>query len=137
MICVLVGVDPDRGVLFLVGAIGGLLSRLSRSLERNDVPTDYGASWTTLFLSPVAGALGAWAGILLSALAVELNVLSETFKDLWCCPFTQLALGLALLFGFSERLFDTVLDKLVTKTVAESSKTDQKSASTSSDEAGK
>ena len=43
----------------LAGAVGGLLSRLSRIHRAPEVPTDYGASWTTLFLSPPIGALAA------------------------------------------------------------------------------
>ncbi len=116
LIVVLTGVDPDRGIFFLVGALGGLLSRLSRSLNRNDVPTDYGSSWTTLFLSPVAGALGAWSALTLAFLAFKLNILSDFFQDLWARPLSQAALGVALLFGFSERLFDEVLSKLEAKT---------------------
>lgn len=119
LIVVLAGIEPQRAILLLVGAVGGLLSRLSRSLERKDVPTDYGASWTTLFLSPIAGALGAWAGVLVTGLAAHFNVLdSETFKGLWSCPFAETSLAIALLFGFSERLLDTVLDKLVDETAA-------------------
>ncbi|MGB9236846.1 MAG: Ig domain-containing protein [Terriglobales bacterium] len=102
-------------VLFLVGATGGLLSRLSRSLQRADVPTDYGASWTTLFLSPVVGALAGWSGVLLVVVAVELNVLGAVFKVDWCDPYCPLALGLAFLLGFSERAFDAVLSQLENK----------------------
>lgn len=91
--------------------MGGLLSRLSRSLNRKDVPTDYGASWTTLFLSPVAGALGAWSGILLSGLAVKLNVLGSIFNVDWAeAPCQTMTLAIALVFGFSERLLDTVFE---------------------------
>jgi hypothetical protein len=116
LIVVLTRAISHHSILFLVGATGGLLSRLSRSLDRKDVPTDYGASWTTLFLSPVAGALGAWAGILLSGLAVKINVLGSVFQADWsttaCQPTT---LAIAFVFGFSERLLDGVLDKLVEK----------------------
>jgi hypothetical protein len=109
----LTGAIPHHSLLLLVGATGGLLSRLSRSLDRKDVPTDYGASWTTLFLSPVAGALGAWAGILVAGLAVKLNVLGSDFDVNWIdpCQMPPLTLAVALLFGFSERLLDSVLDK--------------------------
>jgi hypothetical protein len=103
---------PDQSILFLLGAAGGLISRLSRSLERKDVPTDYGASWTTLFLSPVAGALGAWAGTLLAGLAFDLKVLGTGFTVDWTHPTATSTLAIALLFGFSERLLDGVLDKL-------------------------
>jgi hypothetical protein len=112
---------PHHFVLFLVGAAGGLISRLSRSLDRKDVPTDYGASWTTLFLSPVAGALGAWAGILISGFAVKLNVLGQIFNADWSNPYQPTTLAIALLFGFSERLLDGVLDKLVEKSTGTSS----------------
>jgi hypothetical protein len=119
LILVLTAAVSHHSILFLVGATGGMISRLSRSLDRKDVPTDYGASWTTLFLSPVAGALGAWAGILLSGLAVQLNILGPVFKIDWSSALCQpTTLGIALVFGFSERLLDGVLDKLVEKTGA-------------------
>lgn len=104
-----------HAVLFLVGAVGGLLSRMSRSLDRKDVPTDYGASWSTLFLSPASGALGAWAGILIANLAISLNVLGNAFQPDWDHPCQAMTLAIALVFGFSERLLDGVLDKLVDK----------------------
>lgn len=102
-------------VLFLVGAAGGLLSRLSRSLSRADVPTDYGASWTWLFLSPVVGALAGWSGILLLITAKDLNVLGPAVNIDWCDPFRPFALGVALLLGFSERAFVGILTQLETK----------------------
>jgi len=111
-------------VLFLLGATGGLLSRLSRSLYRQDVPTDYGASWTTLFLSPVVGALGGWAGVLIVALAEKLGVLGPLFESIrWASPYSALAYGLAFLFGFSERAFNTVLSQLEDKVVNQSNQT--------------
>jgi hypothetical protein len=88
---------------------------MSRSLNRKDVPTDYGASWTTLFLSPVAGALGAWTGILISALAAKLNILGPLFQANFSDPCRPETLAIALIFGFSERLLDAVLDKLEDK----------------------
>lgn len=115
LILALTGVIPHHSILFLIGGVGGLLSRLSRSLDRKDVPTDYGASWTTLFLSPVAGALGAWTGILLAGLAVKLNILGSAFAGDWMDPCDPATLAIALVFGFSERLLDGVLDKVVGK----------------------
>jgi hypothetical protein len=111
-IMALTAVFPDQAILLLVGAAGGLISRLSRSLDRKDVPTDYGASWTTLFLSPVAGAVGAWAGIMIAALAANAKILGPIFQADWAHPASIGTLGVALLFGFSERLLDSVLDKL-------------------------
>lgn len=111
-------------VLFLLGAAGGLLSRLSRSLYRQDVPTDYGASWTTLFLSPVAGALGGWTGVLLVALLEKLGVLGPLLDSIrWDSPYNALAYGVAFLFGFSERAFNTVLSQLEDKVISMSGQT--------------
>jgi len=107
--------------LFLVGGTGGLLSRLSRSLDRKDVPTDYGASWTTLFLSPVVGALGAWAGILLIGLAHSLNVLGSALAANWNNPHDPMTLAVALLFGFSERLLSSIFGELENKAGVKSS----------------
>jgi hypothetical protein len=105
----------QHAVFFLVGAAGGLLSRMGRALYRGDVPTDYGASWTSLFLSPVVGALTGWLGILLIILAVELNILGSVFKFDWCNPYNPIVLALALALGFSERLFDGILTQLEQK----------------------
>jgi len=108
----------ENDVLFLLGATGGLLSRLSRSLYRQDVPTDYGASWTTLFLSPVVGAIAGWAGVLLVHLCLTLGVLGTMFASIsWDNSFNTLSFALALVFGFSERAFDTVLSGLENKVV--------------------
>jgi hypothetical protein len=115
-IVALAGLLSKYSIFFLIGGLGGLVSRLSRSLDRKDVPTDYGASWTTLFLSPVAGALGAWAGLLLTELATKSNVLGSVFSNRWDDPYSQISLGIALLFGFSERLLDGILDKLAEQT---------------------
>ncbi|HVT19083.1 MAG TPA: putative Ig domain-containing protein [Thermoanaerobaculia bacterium] len=127
LIISLTGAYPQHSILLLVGALGGLLSRLSRSLDRKDVPTDYGASWTTLFLSPVSGALGAWAGILIANLAASANVLGSTFNAPWNDPNSQKALAIALLFGFSERLLDGILDKLSGKALGDPTQTQTKS----------
>lgn len=114
----------ENEVLFLLGATGGLLSRLSRSLYRQDVPNDYGASWTTLFLSPVVGALAGWTGVLLVLLAVKLQVLGSLFALItWDNSFNPLSFGIAVLLGFSERAFDTILSQLEGKIVNQSSGT--------------
>jgi hypothetical protein len=102
-------------VLFIAGAAGGYLSRLARQLKRADVPSDYGASWTTLFLSPIVGALSGWFGILLIVLLADskLAILGAAFQQVeWGCPLAPLTLGLAFLLGFSERLFDEIISTL-------------------------
>jgi hypothetical protein len=105
-------------VLFIAGAAGGYLSRLARTLKRADVPTDYGASWTTLFLSPIVGALSGWFGILLIVVLSDsrFNVLGTAFQTVnWCSPLAPIPLGLAFALGFSERLFDGIVSSLEDK----------------------
>jgi hypothetical protein len=104
-------------VLLLLGAVGGLLSRLSQNLQIADVENDYGASWGSIFLSPVTGALSAWGGILLIILGNKLHVLGSALELDWCNPFDPMTLAIALLFGFSERFFDDVAQKVI-KTVS-------------------
>jgi hypothetical protein len=107
-----------NSVLFIVGAAGGYLSRLARSLKRADVPSDYGASWTTLFLSPIVGALSGWFGILLIVLLADskFQVLGAAFQQIcWCCPLAPITLGMAFALGFSERLFDGIISSLEDK----------------------
>ncbi len=105
--------DLGNEDLFLLGAAGGLLSRLSRALNRADVPTDYGASWTTLFLSPVVGALSAWCGILVVAAAFKLQLLGAAFASVTGYDsYSPMVFGVAILLGFSERAFDGILTQL-------------------------
>jgi hypothetical protein len=108
----------QQGTLLLAGAVGGLLSRLSRSLQRANVPTDYGASWTTLFLSPVVGAMAGWSGVLLVLLGVQLQVLGPVFNVKSDLSGT-LMLGIAFLLGFSERAFNGILTQLEDKVQAQ------------------
>lgn len=133
LLIVSLGATLQHEVFFLVGAAGGLLSRLSRSLNRADVPTDYGASWTTLFLSPVVGALAGWCGVLLLILASQLNVVGEALKVDWCNPYCAVALGAALLLGTSERAFDSVLNQLEDKVKAQQAAVAKPSQQTSDD----
>jgi hypothetical protein len=102
-------------VLFIAGAAGGYLSRLARTLKRADVPTDYGASWTTLFLSPIVGGLSGWFGILLIVVLADsrFNVLGAAFQAVkWCMPMAPFTLGIAFAMGFSERMFDGIISSL-------------------------
>jgi hypothetical protein len=104
-----------NSILFLAGAFGGYSSRLMRALKRDDIPLDYGASWTTLFLSPLFGAITGWFGIALLSLAArpELNLLGSAFRLAdWNNPFGSVTLAIAFLMGFSERLFDAVVGAL-------------------------
>ena len=109
-------------VLLLAGAVGGVLSRLQRELVRRDVPSDYGLSWSVLFLSPVSGALSAWAGVLLLQTLQRFNVidLAQLLPDNTDLTNPSGAiLGVAILFGLSERLLDRIVrqaeDEIATK----------------------
>jgi len=74
LLIVALTVTEKHGSLFMAGAAGGFLSRMMRQLKRADVPSDYGASWATLFLSPISGALAGWFGVLLIMLLADPKV---------------------------------------------------------------
>jgi hypothetical protein len=106
-------------VVLLAGAVGGILSRLQRELTRRDVPSDYGLSWAVLFLSPVTGALSAWAGLFvllaLQALGVvDLTNLLPAGVSLGAPP--DAAIGVAMVLGISERFLQGIV-KQVTKEI--------------------
>ena len=119
MVCGLV-VITAIGIIFgnagflLLGALGGLLSRLTYSYQRPASPNDYGASWSRFFLSPVVGALTGWSGFLLITLAHNLQILGSFFEAPWCAP-TTVTFGVAFAFGFSERLFNDVFSQIENK----------------------
>jgi hypothetical protein len=108
----MLSVAADRNVLFVAGAAGGFLSRLMQQLKRAKVPSDYGASWSTLFLSPVVGALTGWFGVLMITVATDKGFLGEQLRfasfDEPCAVGTLFA---AFLMGFSERLFDGIVKR--------------------------
>lgn len=105
-------------MLLLLGAIGGYLGRLTRSLQAGKVPTDYGAYWTTLFLSPIAGALAAWAGVLLIGVLShdDLKLLGAAFDKVKFPdaqnPLNSQTMAAAFLLGFSERFFMRIVSTL-------------------------
>jgi hypothetical protein len=96
-----------------------VLSRLQRVLFRERILSDYGMSWALLFLAPIAGALTAWAGLLLlvalqDAEIVTINFLSE--DDPLTDPSTSvLAVGVVL--GFFERFFEKLASHTASATV--------------------
>lgn len=112
-----VGLTEGHGNLFLAGAVGGFLSRLTRELKRADVASDYGASWSTLFLSPVAGAISGWFGVALIMLMTDptVGVLGGPLKVInWDSSNVAATLAAAFILGFSERLFDRIVAQLDT-----------------------
>jgi hypothetical protein len=109
--------------LFLLGAAGGLMSRMARSLHREDVPNDYGASWTTLFLSPLLGAISAWFGITLMMWLYQMGVLGAAFARIdWNNGIDAVLIAMAFTLGFSERLFTSLLSSAEGRVDSELSK---------------
>jgi hypothetical protein len=108
-------VTLGNAVLLLLGAVGGLLSRLTRTTAAADAENNFGPTWGSLFLSPLTGALSAWGGILLIILGVKLNIFGSALNVDWCNPYEPEALAIALLFGFLERLFDSLTNQLQDK----------------------
>jgi beta-lactamase superfamily II metal-dependent hydrolase len=103
-------------VLFLFGAAGALISRLTRVLRPDPKASDYGAAWSTLILGPAAGALTAWLGVLLvSVLAAEFDLIGHRFASVWDTPVPLLGAAFAIVFGFSERRFDRLLSAAATR----------------------
>jgi hypothetical protein len=105
-------VTAGREAFFVFGALGAFVSRLGRLLRRKPSEYDYGASSGALYLSPVAGAIAGWLGVLLvSALAdSNVNVLGSAFSGIWDNP-GLLAFAVATVSGFSERVLNRVLQE--------------------------
>ena len=103
--------------LCLLGAIGGLLSRLRKVLWRKHLGFDYGVSWSTLFLSPLVGALTGWSGVLLIMVLTKLDVLGNVFRTALDFKWSEAgdhpeALALAVAFGFSATLFERMMERI-------------------------
>ncbi len=107
-----------RSEFFLMGAVGGLFSRLTQVLRRRPEPTDYGVSWGPLMLGPVAGALGGWVGILVLAAmaAAGLDPLNAELTPNWDQTAHSTELAVAFLLGFSERFLQRILASTTERT---------------------
>jgi hypothetical protein len=102
------------GRVLLAGAIGGLLSRLTRFSGIRWLTTDFGLGWAQLYLAPPLGALAAWGGIHILVLLQRFGTINvhEVLADghvQGTGAHAASVLGLALALGFSERLFDRLL----------------------------
>ena len=104
------------GPILLAGAVGGLLSRLARVYRGSPEMPDYGLAWAQVLPAPLWGSLSAWAGLHLIAILqsqeiVSIKQLGELIPpfELGSTPIPLLAIG--FLFGFSERLLDSIAEK--------------------------
>ncbi len=108
------------GPILLAGAVGGLLSRLARVYRGSPETPDYGLASAQVLPAPLWGSLSAWAGLHLIAILqiqeiVSLKQLGELHNFL-IPPIesgsTQIPLlAIGFLFGFSERLLDSIAEK--------------------------
>jgi hypothetical protein len=102
------------GRVLLAGAIGGLLSRLTRFTGIRWLTTDFGLGWAQLYLAPPVGALAAWSGIhtllfIQRSSTVDLHKVLSDAQAQGTGTHGPSVLGLAIALGFSERLFDRLL----------------------------
>lgn len=112
LLITVLGCTVGNAPLFLVGAVGGFLGRLTHLIKVRVESTDYGLYWDPLFMSPVLGALTGWTGVLLVVFMAneKLGILGPLFKDIsWTNPLNPYALGFAFLFGLSERFFGNLV----------------------------
>jgi hypothetical protein len=94
----------------LIGAIGGFLAPLMPLIDARQ-PDAKQMTWGVRVLSPVGGALTAVAGLLMVSFlaAPDVDLLGGVFRNnSWNNPTTPVALALALLFGFSGKLFSSL-----------------------------
>lgn len=135
LLITVLGCTIGNTALFLVGAVGGFLGRLTHLIKVRVGSTDYGLYWDPLFMSPVLGALTGWTGVLLVVFLADekLGVLGPVFKDIsWTNPLHPYALGLAFLFGLSERFFGSLISSAKLKVINVNADENRKPAAESS-----
>jgi hypothetical protein len=103
------------GPILLAGAVGGLLSRLARVYRGSPETPDYGLAWAQVLPAPLWGSLSAWAGLHLIAILqsqeiVSIKQLGELIPPIPIESGSPL-LAIGFLFGFSERLLDSIAEK--------------------------
>ncbi len=103
---------------FILGAIGGLLSRLRTAMGMKNAAFDYGVTWSRLFLAPLVGALTGWSGALISMVFIKYNILPINTETIHLPTTWENAEGngflmtMAIAFGFSATLFEHVMDRI-------------------------
>ena len=111
LLIAVLGFAAGNTVLFVVGATGGFLGRLTNLFKVKFGSADYGLYWDPLFMSPVLGALAGWTGVLLVTFmgSQGLGILGSFVDQVsWSNP-NSYALSLAFLFGLSERFFGNLV----------------------------
>lgn len=95
----------ESSALRLVAAAVGV------HVSKRDAVAPIGASWGTLMLSPVAGALAGWLGVLLIGALADggLNIFASDLHVSWRQQPDGVELAIAFLLGFSERLFTSTV----------------------------
>lgn len=110
-----------------LAAISALVFRI-RTLAPIGEPETYdgGARWMALFITPLIGAVSAVIGLYAVAALAQADLLSETLGAKLALPdglgvetspqhFSVLALGIAIAFGWSARLLDSMLETLTSR----------------------
>ena len=114
---------PSTTLLFLAGALGGILSRLRKATLDDGAAFEVKPSWSVMFLAPVVGALSAWFGILIVQALIDLEILGSSLEIGFPSSNNLVTSGslngtngwtllLSFIFGWSATLFDSVIDKL-------------------------
>ena len=113
LLCIVIlaftGANPS---LLIAGGIGGLLSRLRSVIKDPSAPSEYGFSWTPLFLTPLVGVLTGWAGTIIFIVLVKMKVFSETLLsstgtlDSGIMPVLMV---IAIVCGYSASFFETMI----------------------------
>jgi hypothetical protein len=114
-VIIVLGVYGPR-VPLLFGAFGGFLAPVIRARRNRLDPSDYRTSWEILMLGPVAGALSAYAGLLLMQFLADddIGLLGSVFAGHFDHPHTSTAKALAVLLGYSATLFAFLAGKAAT-----------------------
>jgi hypothetical protein len=107
-----------HALLFLGGAVGGFLGRLTRAVQRDRSPyLNWGSAIPLLLLSPVVGALAGWTGYLLLSV-LDISLLGDTAT--WSAEIPTEnrgpVLAVAVILGFSEALFNRLLGAFEART---------------------
>lgn len=97
-----IGLFLGHDLTMLAGALGGFLAPVVSTLVSKKVSV-----WGVMVLSPVGGALTSIGGLLLVRFLADpaIGLLGATFAGYWSNSDDPPALAVALLFGFSGRLF--------------------------------